>query len=471
MTASSQFCFGIEQEHPPISILNDGTPRPTNNIEAYYGLRDAIKKSGIPHLFDRRGMFIPYGRFYLEGVGNHVETAVIPCENPDHAVKNEAKFTRVLQDAIISTRAQFPGLNLLRNNIDYITGSTWASHESYAIDRPPEYLKNALLPFLITRQVFSGSATIMGGGMRLSPRALFMNVSSGGGTTHKRAIYSLSRDEPLMDGSAFTHRLHLILGDGLMSQFGQWLKLGTTALVIRLAENNPDIGEAVKFHQPVSAIKSLSVLTPQKASLFNAKLLRVQKHYLYAVSRMLEKGFLPEWCEDVVQAWSEVLSTLEQDPMALCDRLDPYIKLRLYDEYLRSQKLTWSDVTSFSNIYFQLAMLDVRYHALVDGVFEELDSSGALNHRRYDDEEVRPGSEAEPFIPESLPREVLRARIIKSHSGREGYSCRWTEIVDENIRRMITMNDPFSSDCCWTHYDSRNPFDDEFIRFRDLYLE
>ncbi len=116
-------------------------------------------------------------------------------------------------------------------------------------------------------------------------------------------------------------------------------------------------------------------------------------------------------------------------------------------------------------------MLDVRYHALVDGAFEELDSSGALNHRRYDDEEVRPGSEAEPFIPESLPREVLRARIIKTHSGREGYSCRWTEIVDENIRRMITMNDPFSSDCCWTHYDSRNPFDDEFIRFRDLYLE
>ena len=270
-----------------------------------------------------------------------------------------------------------------------------------------------------------------------------------------------------MVSPGFMSRLHLIVGDGLMSQFGQWLKLGVTALVIRAAEINPSIGEPVKFDHPVSAIRALTKVKPASSRPLDKTLLSVQRHYLREVGNMLECSAFPAWCEEIALAWTEVLDTLERDPRALCDRLDPYIKISFFEKILQSQNKSWKDVITFSPTYFMLAMLDVQYHALVNGLFEQLDNAGALDHRRFNDEQVRPGNEPDPFIPESLPRETLRARLIKTNSGAEGFFCGWTRVIDHRNRRSIMMNDPFSNDCCW-EFDGENRPDDYHYYMRQF---
>ena len=182
---------------------------------------------------------------------------------------------------------------------------------------------------------------------------------------------------------------------------------------------------------------------------------------------MLECSAFPAWCEEIALAWTEVLDTLERDPRALCDRLDPYIKISFFEKILQSQNKSWKDVITFSPTYFMLAMLDVQYHALVNGLFEQLDNAGALDHRRFNDEQVRPGNEPDPFIPESLPRETLRARLIKTNSGAEGFFCGWTRVIDHRNRRSIMMNDPFSNDCCW-EFDGENRPDDYHYYMRQF---
>ncbi len=464
------FCFGTEQEHPPVTLRDDGKLQSTDNITVFLRLQQAIRNSGVPYIGDEGGLFTPYGRFYFEGVGKHVEIGVIPSGSPDHAVKNELRFTRVLQNALRTVRKMTPGLNLLKNNVDYITRSTWASHESYASTRRPEELKEALLPFLITRQIYAGSGTIMGGGMRLSPRAMFMCRESGGDTTRERAIFSTCRDEPLMNSSTFQSRLHLIVGDGLMSQFGQWLKLGVTALVVKAAELDPSLGDSVKFEAPVTAIKTLTRLDPMGAQLFDKTLLAVQQHYLHAVNRMLDRYSFPEWCGEVVLAWADVLEMLEQDPRALGDRLDPYIKIRLFEEYLHASNKSWNDVATYSDIYFRLAVLDVRYHALLDGMFEALDQAGVLSHRRIDEREVEPGSEPEPFIPEAVPREVVRARVIKTNSGQSTYWCDWKVVVDRRNHRLLLLEDPLSGEASWEYSQHASSFGGYGERLREELL-
>ena len=216
MKTMHQFCFGIEQEHPSITLLDDGTTRTIDKCGIFHKLIRHIQRSGMPYLpGESDGLFTPYGRLYLESVGKHVETGVIPCDNPGHALQNDLKLTQALKEALwpFVNRA---GLNLLRNNIDYITRSTWLPMK---VMQSPVLLKKfrrLSIPFPVTRQAFADPAPSWAA-HAAQPRAMFMNLASGGNTTSSRTIYSISKDEPLMVSQEFMSRLHLIVGDGLMS--------------------------------------------------------------------------------------------------------------------------------------------------------------------------------------------------------------------------------------------------------------
>ena len=119
-------------------------------------------------------------------------------------------------------------------------------------------------------------------------------------------------------------RLHLIVGDGLMSQFGQWLKLGVTALVVRAAERDPSIGNAVHFADPAASIKAfvadaalrLAARGPD-AGVRSETLPRGRDAHASSAARF------PPGAREVTQAWADVLETMAVDPRALSDRLDP----------------------------------------------------------------------------------------------------------------------------------------------------
>ncbi|NOZ20009.1 MAG: hypothetical protein GXP25_02860 [Planctomycetes bacterium] len=443
------FILGSEHELAAAMFPPHGGLGHISNDIAHEVIQRELKSSGVPYLFDtsRSGLFLYLGRIYMDPTGHHVEFAVCPAGSPHEVVQTEAKMIRLLRDAIRWVQVHLSGFALVHNNYDYITHSTWGQHCNYAIQVPLDALERALVPFLVTRQVFAGPGSVgcNDHGMDLNPRTHFISRTTGGETTSSRSIYSTARNEPLMVSSRFHHRLHLISGCSLMSQFGQWLKLGTTALVIRAAEKDPTIGDAVAFADPVRAIKTLSVLTPDRKHLFDPHLLKVQKHYVRVVADMLQEGDFPKWCFDIWRAWHDTLKRLESDPMALDRRLDPYIKLRLFGRFLQERGKRWHHVSEDESLYYDLALLDVRYHALSGGLFEMLDAEGVLEHKLVSDREATPGSEDDPYVLTGLPRESFRGRMIKKLNGRSQFRCDWQHITDMERRQYLEMHDPLET--------------------------
>ena len=74
-----------------------------------------------------------------------------------------------------------------------------------------------------------------GHGFQISQRADFFEVEVGLETTLKRPIIN-TRDEPHADPEKY-RRLHVIIGDANLSEVSTYLKMGTTALVLAMIED------------------------------------------------------------------------------------------------------------------------------------------------------------------------------------------------------------------------------------------
>ena len=84
-----------------------------------------------------------------------------------------------------------------------------------------------------------GSGSVRTGaarGFQISQRADFFEVEVGLETTLKRPIVN-TRDEPHADADRY-RRLHVIIGDANLAEISTYLKVGTTALVLAMIEDN-----------------------------------------------------------------------------------------------------------------------------------------------------------------------------------------------------------------------------------------
>jgi hypothetical protein len=91
-------------------------------------------------------------------------------------------------------------------------------------------------------------------GYQISQRADFFEAEVGLETTIRRPIIN-TRDEPHATADKY-RRLHVIIGDANLSQSSNFLKFGTTAMVLSLIE----AGQAPKIevHEPVQALQAVS---------------------------------------------------------------------------------------------------------------------------------------------------------------------------------------------------------------------
>ena len=143
----------------------------------------------------------------------------------------------------------------LKNNVDHHTGATFGCHENYLMHREAQFtpeLLASLLAFLATRQIFAGAGRVgqanpLAFDFELPDRPGHVNFQISQRADHivndiyqwvqfNRAIIN-ARDEPLADYRKY-RRLHLLIGDSNMSPFATALKVGTTACVLTLLEEN-----------------------------------------------------------------------------------------------------------------------------------------------------------------------------------------------------------------------------------------
>lgn len=312
-----------------------------------------------------------------------------------------------------------PEVLLYKNNTDNKSVS-YGAHENYLIPRrvPFDKLVEHLLPFFTTRQVVCGAGRVGLGqlnqepGYQISQRADFFEETVGLETTVRRPIIN-TRDEPHAHFDSW-RRLHVIVGDANMSEYSAWLRVGTTALVLDLIEAGR--APAIQILDPVQALKDIShdpTLTTEVATDRGPMTaLEIQRLYLRAaVAHAAEASTpsLPHTVPDtetaeVLEAWEDVLTDLQEDPARAADRVDWVAKLQLLESYRRRDDLEWSSP--------QLGMIDLQYHdlRLEKGLYYRLATAGRMR-RLFTDEQI---SWAATHPPEET-RAWLRGTLISEY--------------------------------------------------------
>jgi proteasome accessory factor PafA2 len=311
-------------------------------------------------------VILPNGaRYYVDHA--HPEYSTPECATARELVVHDKAGERILQRSLHELERVLPPgqrIAIYKNNSDG-KGNSYGTHENYLVDRATPFgnLVRDLTPFFVSRQVFTGAGKLGAEGQwtdddrryQLTQRADFFETEVGLETTLKRPIIN-TRDEPHADPDKY-RRLHVIVGDANMCEVATYLKVGTTALVLKMIEDNflPDLS----LVNPVSALHHVSRDVTCRALVQledNRRLTAVQLQweYLEHAKKYVEQEEDTPENADILGRWEDVLTRLEDDPSSLHGQLDWVAKHRLMEGYRERDGLDWSDP--------KLRLIDLQYH-------------------------------------------------------------------------------------------------------------
>ncbi|MEX2504826.1 MAG: Pup--protein ligase [Egicoccus sp.] len=433
--------FGIENEYG-VTCTFQGQRRLSPDEVARYLFRRVVSWGRSSNVFLENG-----ARLYLD-VGSHPEYATPECDSPRQAIIHDKAGERIVEDLVLGAEQRLHEegisgtISLFKNNTDS-AGNSYGCHENYLVARVGEFqrLAEALIPFLVTRQVFSGAGKVLqtprGAVFSLSQRAehIWEGVSSA--TTRSRPIIN-TRDEPHADAERY-RRLHVIVGDSNMSEYTGWLKVATCDLVLRMLEEQSVIRD-LTLDNPIRAIREIShdLTGTRRIRLANGRemsALEIQQVYLERVERFVEASHdADDEAKRVVTEWRHVLESLVDDPMSLGRQLDWVAKYRLIDSYRAKHDLPLA--------HARVQMLDLAYHDVVRdrGLYYLLARQGRAQ-RLLDDTEV----EHAMTHPPATTRAALRGRFItQAKAKRRDYTVDWVHLkLNDQAQRTVLCKDPF----------------------------
>src|SRR2546430_3067578 len=270
-------------------------------------------------------VILPNGaRYYVDHA--HPEYSTPECASPRDLVIHDKAGERILERSLEAVRALLPPgqrLAIYKNNTDG-KGNSYGCHENYLVDRrtPFSRIVRDLTPFLVTRQIFTGAGKVGAEGSRaegrglsyqLSQRTDFFEAEVGLETTLKRPIIN-TRDEPHADPEKY-RRLHVIIGDANMSEVATFLKVGSTALVLKMVEDRFLDGD-LALETPVAELRAIShdpacrhLVTLRDGRKMTA--VQLQMEYLDRARKYTEDRYgadVDEMTADVLDRWESVLS-------------------------------------------------------------------------------------------------------------------------------------------------------------------
>ncbi len=312
-------------------------------------------------------------RYYVDHA--HPEISTPECRTPSQALLYDRAAEEIVRSSMQLVRSYLPAeaeIVLYKNNSDG-KGNSYGCHENYLVDRAVPFgrLVSQITPHFVTRQVFAGAGKVgsespgsMPGDVayQLSQRADFFEEEVGLETTLKRPIVN-TRDEPHCDPAKY-RRLHVIVGDANMSEMATYLKVGTTAIVLAMLEDDA-LGDDLVLAHPVTAIRQVSNDPTLRATVALANGKRITA--LDAQWQLLERartwadrhGLDSVTVDDgkrILEEWESVLEGLERDPNEVADVVDWVAKKRLVDGYAQRHSLAPSDA--------RLKAIDLQYSDL-----------------------------------------------------------------------------------------------------------
>ena len=378
-------------------------------------------------------------RLYVDHA--HPEYSAPETVDPMDAARYDKAGERVMQKASAAA-SELAGkqVSLYKNNSDG-KGNSYGAHENYLLSRETPFgdVIRYATTFLVTRQIFTGAGKVGSENDRpdieyqITQRADFFEEEVGLETTLKRPIIN-TRDEPHGDPSKY-RRLHVIIGDANLSEPQNFLKLGSTALLMAALEDGA-IPDPLDLADPVSSCWAVSHDVGLHKSLEldgggSATALEMQWRYHEWMSKYAEKELdEPVWGE-VLTEWERVLTGLEQDPMSLADTLDWVAKLRLLEGY-RSRDGQELDSP-------RARALDLQYHDIdaEKGLYNRLAARGSMR-RLFTDDELDEAT----VQPPTNTRAFFRGRCVSQFSGAL-VAANWDSLVfdigEPHLKRVPMM--------------------------------
>ena len=343
-------------------------------------------------------------RYYVDHA--HPELSTPECADPRTVVVYDRAAELILHRSMEAATAILPPgqeIAVYKNNSDR-KGNSYGTHENYLMDRAVPFSKivNHVMPHFITRQIYTGAGKVgtEAPGLtsedvpfQLTQRADFFEEEVGLETTLKRPIVN-TRDEPHADAQK-DRRLHVIVGDANLAEVATFLKVGTTALVLSMIEDDWLTRDLLPA-RPVQTLRQvsydLSLARPidladgTTITALDAQWELHGRARKFADERGLECVGGEVVGEEVLRRWEAVLAALETDPGLVADQIDWVAKHRVIDGYRERHGLRWDDA--------RLAAMDLQYHDLRPS--KSLAARVGLEQIAGDDEIERAISEPPP---------------------------------------------------------------------------
>jgi proteasome accessory factor A len=240
--------------------------------------------------------------------------------------------------------------------------------------------RRRLTPFLLSRCIISGAGMLdEQGHFHLADKAPAMTCLVGfGGFLYDRPVYSFGHFlKSIFFDACFSprdyfdllnarQRLQIALGDSNMADTAEYLRIGTTLLVLDCIEAGelpptPRVKRPIRSLRALCADPSLTATIPLSNGRA-ASALDLQRYYWEACRRFLQKRpDAPLEALDVLARWAEVLDRLEHDRLLLIGEVDWVSKQFLLDQ-------AGPDASDASR-----KKIDLRYHELSDaGYYQRL---------------------------------------------------------------------------------------------------
>jgi len=438
----SKRIYGLENEYGVTCTLR-GQRRLSPDEVARYLFRKVVVWGRSSNVFLENG-----GRLYLD-VGSHPEFATPECDSILECVRFDKAGERIVHDLVISAEERLAeeGIRgtvyVFKNNTDS-AGNSYGCHENYLVQREGEFesYDETFIPFLVTRQIFTGAGKILntpkGPIFSIAQRAEHVWEGISTATTRSRPIIN-TRDEPHADIEKY-RRLHVIVGDSNMSEYTSFLKLGSTACVLRMMEH-PDFHlRDIQLENPIRAIRDISHdiscrRTVRLASGREMSALDIQRLYLDRALEFSQRYGFTEEETRALEMWEHCVSTIEVNPLALDREVDWVIKHNLVQQYMDKKDVGLDDPT--------VQLLDLQYHDIdpARGIFNKMQSSGHVQ-RLLEDDHI---DQAKLWAP-TTTRAPLRGKFVRAAKEKnKDFTVDWIHLkLNDTTQRTVLCKDPFA---------------------------